>query len=58
MNPNTTGINLETQVGDAAAQAVKDAHQAGKIIWLKGGSQIRPGYADTVFIIRDDNARL
>lgn len=57
-NPNTTGMNLETQVGDAAAQAVKNAHAANKIIWLKGGSQILPGYADTVFIIRDDNARL
>ncbi|SDU44194.1 hypothetical protein SAMN05216476_2157 [Pseudomonas mediterranea] len=57
-NPNTTGMNLETQVGDAAAQAVKDAHAANKIIWLKGGSQILPGHADTVFIIRDDNARL
>ncbi|MBT2340539.1 MULTISPECIES: hypothetical protein [Pseudomonas] len=58
MNPNTTGINLETQVGEAAAQVVKDAHQANKIVWLKGGSQIRPNFADTVFIIRDDNARL
>jgi hypothetical protein len=58
MNPNTTGINLETQIGDAAAQAVRDAHKADKIIWLKGGSQIRPNFADTVFIIRDDNARL
>ncbi len=57
-NPNTTGMNLETQVGDAAAQAVKDAHAANKIVWLKGGSQILPGHADTVFIIRDDNARL
>ncbi|WP_413792146.1 MULTISPECIES: hypothetical protein [unclassified Pseudomonas] len=57
-NPNTTGMNLETQVGDAAAQAVKDAHEANRIIWLKGGSQILPGFADTVFIIRDDNARL
>ncbi|WP_338473782.1 MULTISPECIES: hypothetical protein [Pseudomonas] len=57
-NPNTTGMNLETQVGDAAAQAVKDAHEANRIVWLKGGSQILPGVADTVFIIRDDNARL
>jgi hypothetical protein len=58
MNPNTTGVNLETQVGEDAAKAVRDAHQANKIIWLKGGSQIRPGFADTVFIIRDDNSRL
>lgn len=58
MNPNTTGINLETQVGEAAARAVRDAHKANKIVWLKGGSQIRPNFTDTVFIIRDDNARL
>ncbi|MGN8275949.1 hypothetical protein [Pseudomonas sp. SMN5] len=57
-NPNTTGMSLETQVGDAAAQVVKDAHEANRIIWLRGGSQILPGAADTVFIIRDDNARL
>ncbi|MCQ6258219.1 hypothetical protein [Pseudomonas sp. Q11] len=57
-NPNTTGISLETQVGEHAAKAVREAHQNNKIIWLKGGSQIRPNYPDTVFIVRDDDARL
>ncbi len=57
-NPNTTGISLETQVGEAAAKAVREAHQNNKIVWLKGGSQIRPNHPDTVFIVRDDDARL
>ena len=57
-NPNTTGISLETQVGEHAANAVREAHQNNKLIWLKGGSQIRPNYPDTVFIVRDDDARL
>lgn len=57
-DPNTAGVLLENQVGEAAAKVVRDAQSANKIIWLKGGSEIRPGIADTVFIIRDDNARL
>ncbi len=57
-HPNTTGISLETQVGEHAANAVREAHQNNKLIWLKGGSQIRPNYPDTVFIVRDDDARL
>lgn len=57
-HPNTTGISLETQVGEHAANAVREAHQNNKVIWLKGGSQIRPNYPDTVFIVRDDDARL
>ncbi|SEO75307.1 hypothetical protein SAMN03159293_03842 [Pseudomonas sp. NFACC39-1] len=58
MNPKTADLRLETQVGGVAAKAVNDAHSANKIIWLKGGTEIRPGVADTIFIIRDDNARL
>ena len=57
-HPSTTGVDLETQVGEHAAKAVRDAHRNNKVIWLKGGSQIRPNYADTVFIVRDDDARL
>lgn len=58
LDPNTAGVLLENQIGEAAAKVVRDAHDANKIIWLKGGSEIRPGIADTVFIIRDDNSRL
>ena len=58
MDPTTAGTRLETQVGDDAAKVVKDAQKADKIIWLKGGTEIRPGIADTIFIIRDDNSRL
>lgn len=57
-DPNTAGVLLENQVGEAAAKVVRDAHNANKIIWLKGGAEIRPGTAETVFIIRDDNSRL
>jgi len=57
-DPNTTGVLLENQIGAAAAKVLRDAHRANKAIWLKGGCEIRPGIADTVFIIRDDNARL
>jgi len=57
-DPNMAGVLLENQLGEAAAKVVRDAHAANKIVWLKGGSEIRPGIADTVFIIRDDNARL
>jgi hypothetical protein len=58
MDPKTAELRLETQVGGVAAKAVNDAHSANKIIWLKGGTEIRPGVADTIFIIRDDNSRL
>lgn len=58
IDPITAGTRLETQVGEAAAKVVQDAHNADKIIWLKGGTEIRPGIADTIFIIRDDNARI
>ncbi|SDB65440.1 hypothetical protein SAMN03159382_05611 [Pseudomonas sp. NFACC23-1] len=58
LDPNTAGVLLENQLGEAAAKVVRDAHAANKIIWLKGGTEIRPGIADTVFIIRDDNSRL
>ncbi len=57
-DPNVAGVLLENQVGEAAAKVVRDAHHANKVIWLKGGTEIRPGIADTVFIIRDDNSRL
>jgi hypothetical protein len=57
-HPNTTGVSLETQVGEHAANVVRGAHQNNKLIWLKGGSQIRPNYPETVFIVRDDDARL
>ncbi|WHS58910.1 hypothetical protein [Pseudomonas sp. G2-4] len=58
LDPNTAGVLLENQIGEAAAKVVRDAHVANKIIWLKGGTEIRPGVADTIFIIRDDNSRL
>lgn len=57
-DPNMAGVLLENQLGEAAAKVVRDAHAANKIVWLKGGSEMHPGIADTVFIIRDDNARL
>ncbi|MDO7897611.1 hypothetical protein [Pseudomonas citrulli] len=57
-DPNTTSVSLDLQVGETAASAVRRAHDRGEIIWLKGGCQIQAGYPDTVFIIRDDNARL
>ena len=57
-DPNVAGVLLENQVGEAAAKVVRDAHRANKMIWLKGGTEIRPGIADTVFIIRDDSSRL
>ncbi|WP_212801300.1 hypothetical protein [Pseudomonas sp. St290] len=57
-DPNTASVSLDLQVGATAAKAVRRAHERGEIIWLKGGCQIRAGYPDTVFIIRDNNSRL
>ncbi|WP_144238602.1 hypothetical protein [Pseudomonas brassicacearum] len=58
LDPNTAGVLLENQIGEAAAKVVREAHAANKIIWLRGGTEIRPGIPDTVFIIRDDYSRL
>lgn len=58
LDPNTAGVLLENQIGEAAAKVVREGHAANKIIWLRGGTEIRPGIPDTVFIIRDDYSRL
>lgn len=58
LEPNNFDARLEHLVDPPAAQVVREAHAQNRLIWLKGGSQILASHADTVFIVRDNDARL
>ncbi|VVQ06090.1 hypothetical protein PS918_04682 [Pseudomonas fluorescens] len=53
-----SAARLLEQIGPPALQAVQNAQAAGKLIWLKGGSQVWLGHGDRAFIVRthDPNA--
>lgn len=46
---------LLEQIGLPALRAVQTAEAAGKLVWLKGGSQIWSGHGDRAFIVRTND---
>ncbi|MDD0971970.1 MULTISPECIES: hypothetical protein [Pseudomonas] len=55
---HSASLRLHVQVGAPAATAVIAAHAENKVVWLRGGTQIRAGADDTVLIVRDGQAQI
>jgi hypothetical protein len=57
-DPGLAPGRLLERIGHPAMQAVENAKAAGKLIWLKGGSQVAVGQPDAAFIVRIDDGSL